>query len=80
MCLLALNSAKVMLKFFNSLFYSLLNCLSDTHPKVRERTTESLKCIGSSVKNPEISEIMDLLIQALSNPFEKNRKGLEVLL
>lgn len=36
--------------------------------------------IGSSIKNPEISEIVDILIESLSDPFQYNRKGLEVLL
>lgn len=58
----------------------LSQALSDTHPKIREVANQSLTLIGSSIKNPEIAEVVDLLIQALSNPFEKNIKGLEVLL
>ena len=36
--------------------------------------------IGSTVKNPEISEIVDILIKALSDPFDMNKNGLEILL
>jgi hypothetical protein len=39
-----------------------------------------LKVIGSTIKNPEISEIIDILIKSLSDPFYENQKGLNVLL
>lgn len=54
--------------------------MSDTHPKIRECANESLTLIGSSIKNPEISEIVDILIKALSDPFDMNKYGLEILL
>jgi hypothetical protein len=54
--------------------------LSDTHPNIRQGATQALTLIGSSIKNPEISEIVDILIESLSDPYQNNRKGLEVLL
>lgn len=41
---------------------------------------DAMKLIGSSIKNPEISDIVEILIVALKDPFENNAKGLEVLL
>lgn len=40
----------------------LSNCLTDTHPKIRDVANSSLTLIGSTIKNPEISEIVDILI------------------
>lgn len=36
--------------------------------------------IGSTIKNPEISSIVDILIMSISNPYEKTINGLDVLL
>ena len=54
--------------------------LSDTHPKIREGADDALKVIGKTIKNPEVSENVDILIKAINNPFDENKKGLEVLL
>ena len=54
--------------------------LSDTHPKVKEAANKALKEIGQTIKNPEVSEIVDLLIRGLSDPYEKNQDALKVLL
>jgi hypothetical protein len=62
----------------------IVNCISkaisDTHPGVRKAANESLELIGSTIQSPEISQIADILIRALSNPFDENLKGLEALL
>jgi hypothetical protein len=42
---------------------------------VRKSANESLELIGSTIQNPEISHIADILIRALSNPFDENLKG-----
>ena len=55
-------------------------CLSDTHPKIRETSTDALKVIGETIKNPEIFNIIDILIDALSDPFNKSKKALNILL
>ena len=39
-----------------------------------------MKVIGKTIKNPEISQNVDILIKAINNPFDENKKGLEVLL
>lgn len=58
----------------------LSKCLSDAHSDIRNEAAESLELIGTSIKNPEISDNVDLLIRALSDPFDNSKQGLEVLL
>jgi hypothetical protein len=41
---------------------------------------EALTLIGATIRNPEITVIVDILIKALSNPFDHNKKGLNILL
>ncbi len=41
---------------------------------------EAMKLIGSSIKNPEIADVVEILITALKDPFENNYRGLQVLL
>eukprot|EP01017_Pseudomicrothorax_dubius_P014620 TRINITY_DN17069_c0_g1_i1.p1 TRINITY_DN17069_c0_g1~~TRINITY_DN17069_c0_g1_i1.p1 ORF type:complete len:139 (-),score=41.78 TRINITY_DN17069_c0_g1_i1:5-397(-) len=53
---------------------------SDTHPKVKEIANSALKEIGQTIKNPEISENVDILIKALSDPYEQNKNALSILL
>lgn len=36
--------------------------------------------IGHTIKNPEIAENVDILIKSINNPFDENKRGLEVLL
>ena len=54
--------------------------LAETDPRIRQSANEALELIGSTIKNPEISEVARVLINALSNPFDENIRGLEVLL
>ena len=54
--------------------------LTHTHPKIREGAHEALTIIGSTIKNPEIEQIVDVLIKSLSDPFYQNKKGLNILL
>ncbi|EGR27417.1 hypothetical protein IMG5_195990 [Ichthyophthirius multifiliis] len=77
---MAFCSPKQMSQCLPQIVPSLSNAMSDTHPKIRECANESLTLIGSSIKNPEISEIVDILIKALSDPFDMNKYGLEILL
>ncbi|KAL4445680.1 hypothetical protein ABPG74_006231 [Tetrahymena malaccensis] len=77
---MAFCSPKQMSQCLPQIVPQLSNCLSDTHPKIREVANSSLTLIGSSIKNPEISEIVDILIKALSDPFDLNKSGLEILL
>ena len=36
--------------------------------------------IGKSIKQPEVSEMIDVLIKAINDPFYQNRKGLNIIL
>ncbi len=48
---------------------SLSICLSNAHPTIREKASEAMNLIGETIKNPEISQCVDILIEALENPF-----------
>jgi HEAT repeat protein len=48
---------------------TLSTCLSNAHPTIREKASEALNLIGETIKNPEISQCVDILIEALENPF-----------
>lgn len=54
--------------------------MSDTNPRVKEAANEALTIIGSTIKNPEISDIVAILIKSLSDPFYNTYKGLDILL
>lgn len=54
--------------------------LQNTNPQIRQQANESLRIIGSTIKNPEISDIIDVLIKSLSDPYYQNQKGLDILL
>jgi len=58
----------------------LAQALSDPHPTVQEKGNQALSEIGSTISSPEISEISEVLIKALSNPYDESKKALEVLL
>ncbi|CAD8213344.1 unnamed protein product [Paramecium octaurelia] len=59
---------------------SISKAISDTHPDVKAEANKSLNEIGSTIKNPEISSIADILIISLSNPYDENLRGLQVVL
>ncbi|CAD8203588.1 unnamed protein product [Paramecium pentaurelia] len=59
---------------------SISKAISDTHPDVKAEAYKSLNEIGSTIKNPEISSISDILIISLSNPYDENLRGLQVVL
>ena len=54
--------------------------LKETNPKIRNSAIKGLTLIGSTIQNPEVSRIVDILIIAISDPYENNEKGLEILL
>jgi len=54
--------------------------LTDTHPKIRLAAHEALTLIGSTIRNPELTLIVDVLIKSIADPFYENRKGLNILL
>lgn len=58
----------------------LSNAISDTHPKIQVAANDALTLIGTTIRNPELTLIVDVIIKALSNPFDENKKGLNILL
>lgn len=58
----------------------LSSAISNTHPKIQQAATEALALIGTTIRNPEVTQIVDVLIKSLSNPFDENHKGLNILL
>jgi hypothetical protein len=45
-----------------------VNCSSDPHPKVRESVRLALGDISAVVKNPELSRLSPILLDALGDP------------
>jgi hypothetical protein len=73
-------SAKQLQTSLSIIVPSLSACLSNAHPTIREKSSEALNLIGETIKNPEISQCVDILIEALENPFERSSKAIDLLL
>lgn len=58
----------------------LTNTINDTNEDVKQAAVKSLSLILSTIKNPEISEMRDVIIKSLSDPFNDNTRSLDVLL
>ncbi|OTF74341.1 GCN1-like protein [Euroglyphus maynei] len=58
----------------------LMAVLNDSHPKVQRSAAEALKQIGSVIKNPEIQEIVPVLLNALQDPANKTNECLNVMM
>lgn len=58
----------------------LMDVLNDSHPKVQRSAGEALKQIGSVIKNPEIQEIVPVLLNALQDPANKTNECLNVMM
>ncbi|KAG1666477.1 hypothetical protein FOA52_004859 [Chlamydomonas sp. UWO 241] len=54
--------------------------LSDPHPKVQAAANESLREIGSVIRNPEVQGLVPHLMAAIADPNNKTRACLDVLL
>jgi HEAT repeat protein len=54
--------------------------LSDTHQKVQDCAQNALSSFGSVIKNPEIQELVPILIAALTDPNNKTLRALGSLL
>ena len=54
--------------------------LNDTHEKVHAAALQAIQNIGSVIKNPEIGDILEILIKALSNPNVFLKDALKTLL
>jgi HEAT repeat protein len=53
---------------------------SDTNTKIQEAAIKSLDQLLSTIKTPEIVNIRETLIKALSKPYDENGRALEILL
>lgn len=58
----------------------IMQVFKDPHTKVQETAVMVLKDISSVIKNPEIVALSDLLIDAVSNPYEHSKNALTALL
>jgi hypothetical protein len=58
----------------------IMTVFKDPHEKVQETAIAVLKDISSVIKNPEIVDLSDLLIAAVSNPFEHSKNALTAVL
>ncbi|XP_073011814.1 protein ILITYHIA isoform X1 [Typha latifolia] len=58
----------------------LTEVLTDTHPKVQAAGQTALQQVGSVIKNPEISALVQILLLGLTDPNEYTKHSLDILL
>eukprot|EP00475_Leptophrys_vorax_P021186 TRINITY_DN2891_c0_g1_i1.p1 TRINITY_DN2891_c0_g1~~TRINITY_DN2891_c0_g1_i1.p1 ORF type:complete len:1007 (+),score=320.38 TRINITY_DN2891_c0_g1_i1:150-3023(+) len=58
----------------------LMEILKDPHPKVHSATQQALRDIGSVVRNPEIGNLVPVILDALYNPAKLTQSALQQLL
>ena len=58
----------------------LMDVLADSHSKVQAAGSQALKQIGSVIKNPEIQELVPILLESLSDPSNQAQACLQALL
>lgn len=52
----------------------------DTNPNIKEAAIKSLNQLLATIRTPEIVDIRETLINALSRPYDENGRALEILL
>jgi len=77
---MAFCAPKQMSMFLPEIVKGIREVLNDTHEKVHEAAIEAIHNIGSVVKNPEIGDILEQLIKALSNTNKFLNDALKTLL
>ena len=63
-----------------SIVPKLIEILTDSHSKVQQAGSQSLQQIGSVIKNPEIQNLVPVLLEALADPSNKAQTCLKALL
>ncbi|XP_071945406.1 stalled ribosome sensor GCN1-like [Antedon mediterranea] len=63
-----------------SIVPKLMEVLTDSHVKVQKAGAQALKQIGSVIRNPEIQQIVPILLGALSEPSKNTSRCLRALL
>lgn len=58
----------------------LMDVLTDSHSKVQLSAAQALKQIGSVIKNPEIQQVVPVILEALQDPANKTNYCLNVML
>ena len=71
---------KILNNFLPNIISQILKILKDPQENVQKISEIVLKDISTSIVNPEIVEISEILIDAISNPYEKGKFALEALL
>uniref|UniRef100_A0A7S1C9J2 TOG domain-containing protein n=1 Tax=Bicosoecida sp. CB-2014 TaxID=1486930 RepID=A0A7S1C9J2_9STRA len=57
----------------------LCEAFGDTHPRVQQAGREALQDVGSVIRNPEILELVPMLLGALSDPADRTGEALDSL-
>jgi HEAT repeat protein len=73
------GAAKVLASALPQIVPQLIAAYDDTHPKVHTAVNESLKDIGSVIRNPEVAGIVSTLLAALSDPAAHTHAALVTL-
>ena len=54
--------------------------MNDTHEKVHESAIEAISKIGSVIKCPEVGDMLEIIIKALSDTSKHLKEALNLLL
>ncbi len=76
----AFSTPKQLSKYIPKIIKEIIQILKDPHEKVQETAENVLNDISSAIQNPEIVDISYILINAISNPYDKSIFALEALL